>query len=83
MIVRYGPGLGQALDPSYHLRRTIPVQPGPFFLLDIDSFWTPAGSIPEYDRDAVFGTFQNLYDPARAVSQEMLIGRPQDDLLRS
>ena len=83
MIVRYGPGLGQALDPSYHLRRTMPVQPGPFFLLDIDSFWTPAGAIPEYNRDAVLGTFQNLYEPARTVFQEMLIGRPQDDLLRS
>ena len=83
MIVRYGPGLGQALDPNYHLRRTIPVQPGPFFLLDIDSFWTPVGSIPEYNRDAVLATFQNLYEPARAVFQEMLIGRPQDDLLRS
>jgi hypothetical protein len=31
----------------------------------------------------VLGTFQNLYEPARAVFQEMLIGRPQDDLLSS
>jgi uncharacterized protein (TIGR04255 family) len=83
IIVRYGPGSGQALDPNYHLRRTIPVQPGPFFLLDIDSFWTPVGSIPEYNRDSVLETFQNLHEPARAVIQEMLIGRPQDDLLRS
>ena len=83
IIVRYGPGLGQALDPNYHLRRTIPVQPGPFFLLDIDSFWTPVGSIPEYNRDTVLETFQSLYEPARSVFQEMLIGRPQDDLLRS
>jgi uncharacterized protein (TIGR04255 family) len=83
IIVRYGPCSGQALDPNYHLRRTIPVQPGPFFLLDIDSFWTPVGSIPEYNRDAVLETFQNLHEPARAVIQEMLIGRPPDDLLRS
>lgn len=83
IIVRYGPGLGQALDPNYHLRRTIPVQPGPFFLLDIDSFWTPVGSIPEYDRETVRETFHTLYEPARAVFQEMLIGRPQDDPLRS
>ncbi len=72
LIVRYGPGMGQALDPSYHLRRTMPVQTGPFFLLDIDSFWTPAGSIPEYDRDAVLKTFQDLYQPAVSVFQEML-----------
>jgi uncharacterized protein (TIGR04255 family) len=83
MIVRYGPGIGQALDPSYHLRRTIAAQPGPFFLLDIDSFWTPTASIPEYNRDAVLGTFQELYEPARAVVEEMLTGRPDDELLRS
>ena len=83
MIVRYGPAMGQALDPSYHLRRTIAVQPGPFFLLDIDSFWTPTASIPEYKRDAVQRTFEALYEPARDVFQEMLIGRPNDELLRS
>ncbi|SPM40362.1 membrane protein [Mycobacterium numidiamassiliense] len=83
MIVRYGPGLGQSVDPNYHLRRTLPAEPGPFFLLDIDSFWTPTASIPEYNFDAVRATFQNLYAPARAVFDEMLIGQPRDDLLRS
>jgi uncharacterized protein (TIGR04255 family) len=83
MIVRYGPGIGQALDQNYHLRRTLSVQPGPFFLLDIDSFWTPIGSIPEYNRDAVLTTFQDLYEPARSVFQEMLTTRLKDDLLRS
>ncbi|WP_407689696.1 TIGR04255 family protein [Mycobacterium sp. HUMS_1102779] len=83
MIVRYGPGMGQALDQSYHLRRTMPTQQGPFFLLDIDSFWTPTGAIPEYDRNAVLTTFQDLYDPARTVFQEMLTSRLKDDLLSS
>ena len=41
LVVRYGPGFGQALDANYHLRRVTPVQPGPYFLMDIDSFWTP------------------------------------------
>jgi uncharacterized protein (TIGR04255 family) len=81
MIVRYGPGMGQALDPNYYLRRTIPAQPGPFFQLDIDSFWTPVASIPEYNRDAVRATLHNLYEPARAVFQEMLTSRLKDDLL--
>jgi uncharacterized protein (TIGR04255 family) len=81
MIVRYGPGVGQALDASYHLRRTMPTQQGPFFLMDIDSFWTPIGSIPEYDRNAVLTTFQDLYEPARIVFQEMLTSRLKDDLL--
>jgi uncharacterized protein (TIGR04255 family) len=81
MIVRYGPGMGQALDANFHLRRTMPAQQGPFFLLDIDSFWTPIGSIPEFDRDTVLATFQDLYEPARTVFQEMLTSRLRDDLL--
>jgi uncharacterized protein (TIGR04255 family) len=74
--------MGQALDPNYYLRRTIAAQPGPFFQLDIDSFWIQVASIPEYNRDAVRATFHNLYEPARAVYQEMLTSRLRDDLLR-
>jgi len=80
LIVRYGPGMGQALDPSYHLRRTIAVQPGPFFLLDIDSFWNPTGSIPEYNWDAVQATFQDLHTPAQTAFEEMLTNGLKDDL---
>ncbi len=80
MVVRYGPGMGQALDANYHLRRTLPVDPGPFFMLDIDSFWTPTGSIPEFDRNAVLVMFQDLYEPASTVFQDMLTSRLRDDL---
>ncbi|VDM90633.1 hypothetical protein MB901379_04239 [Mycobacterium basiliense] len=82
LIVRYGPGVGQALDQNYHLRRATPAQTGPFFLMDIDSFWTPVGSIPEYNRDALVSTFQDLYGPAREVFQDMITGRLKEELLR-
>lgn len=81
LILRYGPGYGQALDPNYHLRRVTQAQPGPFFLMDIDSFWTPNGPIPEYDRDALVTTYHDLYAPARTVFQDMLTSRMKDDLL--
>jgi uncharacterized protein (TIGR04255 family) len=81
MVVRYGPGVGQALDASYHLRRTLPVDAGPYFLLDIDSFWTPpTGAIPEFDRSSVLVTFQDLYEPASRVFQDILTPRLRDDL---
>ena len=81
LILRYGPGVGQALHPSYHLRRIMPVQPGPYFHLDIDSFWTPIASIPEYNRDVLLSTFQDLYGPARSLFQEVLTSRLEDDPL--
>ena len=82
LIIRYGPGVGQALDANYHLRRVTQAQPGPYFLMDIDSFWTPVAAIPEYNRDLLVTTTQDLYDPARTVFQEMLTNRLKDDLLR-
>jgi uncharacterized protein (TIGR04255 family) len=82
LIIRYGPGIGQALDQNYHLRRITPPQQGPYFLMDIDSFWTPIGTIPEYNRDLLVTTFQDLYEPSRTVFQEMLTDRLKEDLLR-
>lgn len=83
LIVRYGPGVGQALDQSYHLRRVAPAGTGQFFLMDIDSFWTPpTGAIPEYNREALLSTFRDLYAPAQTVFQDMLTTRLKDDLLR-
>ncbi|HTQ20825.1 TIGR04255 family protein [Mycobacterium sp.] len=82
LIVRYGPGVGQALDPNYHLRRPTPVQPGPYFHMDIDSFWAPTSGIPEFNRDTLVTTVQDLYVPARSVFQEMITSRLKDDLLR-
>ncbi|KAA1251837.1 TIGR04255 family protein [Mycobacterium simiae] len=83
LIVRYGPGVGQALDANYHLRRVTPAQTGPFFLMDIDSFWTPVGgSIPEYNRDALVSTFKDLYGPAREVFQDLITSRLKEELLR-
>jgi uncharacterized protein (TIGR04255 family) len=82
LIVRYGPGVGQALDANYHLRRATQVQPGPYFHMDIDSFWAPDGAIPEFNRDELVTTLQDLYVPAHSVFQEMITGRLKDDLLR-
>ncbi|OBF23804.1 hypothetical protein AWC13_19725 [Mycobacterium kubicae] len=83
LILRYGPGVGQALDANYHLRRVTPVQGGQFFLLDIDSFWTPpTGGIPEFNRDALVTMFRDLYGPAQSVFQELLTSRLKDELLR-
>jgi uncharacterized protein (TIGR04255 family) len=84
LIVRYGPGVGQALDAQYHLRRVTPVQVGQFFLMDIDSFWTPpTGAIPEYSREALVSTYRELYVPAQTVFQDMLTSRLKDELLRT
>lgn len=81
MILRYGPGMGQALDANFYLRRTLPGDTGPFFLVDIDSFWTPVGQSPEYDRDVVLSTFEALCEPAHTAFAQMLSDRLRAELV--
>lgn len=80
LVLRYGPAAGRALDPNYHLRQLKPADAGPFFLMDIDSFWTPEGSIPEYDRDALRSTLQELHRPARSLFEDLITARLRDEL---
>lgn len=83
LVLRYGPAIGRALDPNYHLRQPRATEAGPFFLMDIDSFWTPGGSIPEYNGEALRATLQDLYVPARSIFEDMITARLRDELLHS
>ena len=69
---------------SFHgdLSIATPAQAGPYFLMDIDSFWTPSGPIPEYNRSELVAIYEDLYGPARVVFQDMLTDRLKEDLLR-
>lgn len=83
LVFRYGPREGFAVDPSSDLRRVKPVQAGSFFLMDIDSFWTPDGPIPEYDRDGLMETCNQLHAPVRTLFEGMITDRLRDEVLRS
>ena len=45
LVLRYGPREGFAVNPGGDSKRPTPL-PGPFFLMDIDSFWVPPGGDP-------------------------------------
>ncbi len=81
LILRYGPLAGFALDPSSELKRK-PADGGEFFLLDIDSFWTPAGSIPEIDRDTLISTCNELHAPVRTLFEGLIQDRLRDEVFR-
>ena len=83
LAFRYGPREGYAVDPSSDLRRVKPADGGLFFLMDIDSFWTPDGAIPEYDRDLMLSTCNDLHTPVRALFEEMITDRLRDEVLRN
>jgi uncharacterized protein (TIGR04255 family) len=71
LVVRYGPQSGYAVDPGGPLRRPNPPPPGPFFLLDFDSFWEPS-TIPRFDVEELLHTCDELRLPTRALFDQIV-----------
>ncbi len=82
LVLRYGPRHGFAIDPNGELRRLRPVEPGPFFLMDIDSFWMPVHGIPEYDPESVRAIFHDIHKPVRSLFERLITKRLRDEVLR-
>ncbi len=74
--VRYGPQEGYAYDPKGPTRRKNPARPGPFFLLDSDSWWEPSDEVPPFTAEEISDACTRLHPPLRhifnVVSQDRL-----------
>lgn len=81
VVLRYGPRDGFAVDPGGDLKRSTPM-PGPFFLLDIDSFWTPSEGVPEYDVKTLLTTCDELHVPVRRLFERLITDRLRREVLR-
>lgn len=81
LTLRYGPGFGFATDPNGEPRRPDPGLPGPFFLLDVDSFWNPLEEIPEFDIENVLGQVDALHKPVRAIFESSITRRYRNEVL--
>ncbi len=82
IVLRYGPRDGYAVDPAGELKRQAP-PPGPFFLLDIDSFWTPSGSVPEVAVSEMLTICDELHAPVRTLFESLITDRFRDEVLRN
>lgn len=75
--LRYGPGDGHAVNPAGPTRRLNAPPPGPFFLLDSDSFWEPQNEVPEFDVETILDACDRLHPATRsifsAVSEQKLV----------
>jgi len=65
LTVRYGPQDGHAVNPRGSTRRKDAPDPGPFFLLDSDSYWQAGDEVPEFDADWIIDTCNSLHEPTR------------------
>lgn len=82
VIVRYGPREGFALAPGGPLQRPTPA-PGPFFLLDIDSFWASAGEVPEFTSTLVCARSADLHEPVWQLFERLISDRLKSEVLRN
>ena len=81
IALRYGAREGYAVDPAGDLRRRTP-RPGPFFLLDIDSFWQPAGEVPTVELGSVLELADQLHAPIREMFEALITDRLRNEVLR-
>jgi len=81
IVLRYGPRGGYAVDPEGSLKRPTPA-PGPFFLLDIDSFWVPTDNVPELDPKELLTLGDELHQPVRTLFENLITERLREEVLR-
>ncbi len=81
LALRYGPREGYATASSPELRRPTP-PPGPFFLLDIDSFWQPSDVAPVMATDIVLQAMDRLHTPVRQLFEGLITDKLREEVLR-
>jgi uncharacterized protein (TIGR04255 family) len=81
VAVRYGPREGFAVMPGGPLQRSTP-PPGPFFLLDIDSFWAVSGPVPEFTTETIVGLCSDLHEPVSRLFESLITDRLRAEVLR-
>jgi uncharacterized protein (TIGR04255 family) len=81
LVLRFGPREGYAVSPDADLKRTT-TPPGPFFLLDIDSFWTAVDETQEPSLEWVLGLCDELHAPVRTLFERLITDRLRGEVLR-
>lgn len=81
VVLRYGPRDGYAVDPSGDLKRPTP-PPGPFFLLDVDSFWIAGDVVPPFELERVLALADELHGPVRSLFESLITDRLRTEVLR-
>lgn len=81
VVLRYGPREGYAVDPGGDVKRPTP-PPGPFFLMDIDSFWIPSEGTPDFDIKMLSDRCDGLHAPVRGLFERLITERLREEVFR-
>lgn len=82
LVLRYGATRGWMVAPTGFLRTPIN-DDGPYFLLDLDSFWTASDEeVPPFDANEILRICEDLHAPVRRVFEASITDKLRDDVLR-
>jgi uncharacterized protein (TIGR04255 family) len=79
--LRHGNLEGYAVDPSGDLRRSTP-PPGPYYLLDLDSYWTPEHETPTLDWENIEGRYDAAALSAHHLFEQVVTDAYRQEILR-
>ncbi|MEW6474312.1 MAG: TIGR04255 family protein [Actinomycetota bacterium] len=82
LLMRFGALEGHVVDDSGPLRLPTPVEDGPFFLIDIDSFWTRSGVVEEFAVDRALAVADRLHEPVGELFEQSITELLRDEVLR-
>ncbi|MFH8220324.1 TIGR04255 family protein [Streptomyces sp. NPDC018057] len=81
VVLRHGNLDGYAVNPSGDLRRPTP-PPGPFYLIDLDSYWTPEGETPTFDWNIIESRYDAAALNAHALFEQLITDKYRREVLR-
>lgn len=82
IVIRYGALEGHAVQPNGPLRVKRQTEPAPFFLFDIDSYWTAEEVIHDFDLDTLTTIYDRLHRPVSNVFERCITERLRNEVLR-
>ena len=82
VVMRSGIADGHVVGDFGPLRLPTPAGSGPFFLLDIDSFWTRGNDVPEYNTADALKLVDELHSPIDDLFESVITDELRDEVLR-
>lgn len=81
-LLTYGALTGHVVDDTGVLNLPFGAGEGPFFLLDIDSFWTSQRKLDEFDLLTAVDVGDRLHGPVRQLFESCITDRLRNEVLR-
>jgi uncharacterized protein (TIGR04255 family) len=80
--MRFGAAEGYAVNPEGPLRIRRVSNPGPYFLLDVDSFWANDEDLLDFSTETLMEKCDHLHRPIRAIFESVITEQLRDEVLR-